>query len=54
MKFLKRFFNTMSQEERWLSKSADMVELEQRQRMIDRGQAPWQRHLNNTFLFEKR
>jgi len=26
----------------WLSESSDIVELERRQRIIDRGDAPWQ------------
>jgi hypothetical protein len=28
--------------EQWLSESTDLVDIERRQRMISRGQAPWQ------------
>lgn len=28
--------------EQWLAESKDLVDLERRQRMIDKGQAPWQ------------
>lgn len=35
--------STLSEEERFLSQSADLVDLERRQRMIDRGEAPHQR-----------
>lgn len=33
--------------EEWLADSASLIELEYRQRMIDRGQAPWQIQANN-------
>ena len=35
--------STLSEEERYLSKSTDLADLERRQRMIDRGEAPHQR-----------
>ena len=35
--------STLSEEERFLSKSSDLADLERRQRMIDRGEAPHQR-----------
>lgn len=34
--------STLSREERYLANSCDLVELERRQRLIQRGQAPWQ------------
>jgi hypothetical protein len=33
--------------EQWLSESTDLVDIERRQRMISRGQAPWQVRENN-------
>ena len=36
---------TKNIEEVWLSQSTDLVELERRIKMIDRGQAPWQKSL---------
>ena len=41
LKYIRR--STLSQEERYLSNSADMADFERRQRMIDRGEAPHQR-----------
>jgi len=35
--------STLSEEERFLSKSSDLADLERRQRIIDRGEAPHQR-----------
>lgn len=35
--------STLSEEERFLSQSYDLADLERRQRMIDRGEAPHQR-----------
>ncbi len=34
--------STLSREEKYLASSTDLVELERRQRLIQRGQAPWQ------------
>ena len=50
MKLLSNWFkrDPMSIEERWLSQSTDLVDLENRQKMIARGQAPWQ---NNGKVF---
>lgn len=44
---LKSSTKTMSVEEQWLSQSTSLEEVERRQRMIQRGQAPWQA-LHNT------
>lgn len=33
--------------EKWLSESIDLVDIERRQRMINKGQAPWQTRSNN-------
>ena len=35
-----------TQEEKWLAQSTDLVDLERRQRMLQRGQAPWHLHTN--------
>lgn len=50
IKWLSNFFcsDGMSTEEKWLSQSVDLVDLENRQKMIARGQAPWQ-HYNHHF-----
>jgi len=45
--------STLSEEERFLSKSSDLADLERRQRMIDRNQAPFQR-MNQSNLFSNR
>ena len=49
-KLLNKLFKSesMTTEERWLSQSVDLVDLENRQKMIARGQAPWQ---NNGKVF---
>lgn len=46
IKWLNNLFRSdeMSIEEKWLSQSADLVDLENRQKMIARGQAPWQHY----------
>ena len=36
-----------TQEEKWLAQSTDLVDLERRQRMLQRGQAPWHLQTNN-------
>jgi len=36
-----------TQEEKWLAQSTDLVDLERRQRMLQRGQAPWAVQVNN-------
>lgn len=36
-----------TQEETWLAQSTDLVDLERRQRMLQRGQAPWHLQTNN-------
>lgn len=48
-KWLNKLFKSesMTTEERWLSQSVDLVDLENRQKMIARGQAPWQHYSNN-------
>jgi len=51
LKYIRR--STLSQEERYLSKSTDMADFERRQRMIDRNQAPFQR-MNQSNLFSNR
>jgi hypothetical protein len=33
--------------EDWLASSSDLVDLERRQKMLDRGQAPWQKPNGN-------
>jgi len=33
--------------EDWLANSSDLVDLERRQKMLDRGQAPWQKPNGN-------
>lgn len=52
--FLKKVFDTKStydyhkdQAEQYLSEAQDLVDLEHRQRLIDRGQAPWQTRINH-------
>lgn len=50
-KFLSKFF--MSQEERYLSESSDLVDLEHRQRLIARNQAPYQVHMLNVLFGQK-
>lgn len=50
LKFIKKAFavkaNIVTTEqqlvEQWLAESTDLVDIERRQRMISRGQAPWQ------------
>ena len=40
---VKRYQKAMlSREEKWLANSSDLVELERRQRELQRGNAPWQ------------
>lgn len=34
--------------EDWLASSSDLVDLERRQKMLDRGQAPWQKPNGHT------
>ena len=34
--------STLTKEEKYLASSCDLVELQRRQRLIQRGQAPWQ------------
>ena len=43
---MKRYNRMMlNREEAWLASSSDLVELERRQREIQRGNAPWQKPL---------
>ena len=51
LKYIRR--SSLSQEERYLSKSTDMADFERRQRLIDRNQAPFQR-MNQSNLFSNR
>jgi hypothetical protein len=54
-KFIKKVFDnkatTITTEQRlveqWLAESTDLVDIERRQRMISRGQAPWQIRASN-------
>lgn len=54
-KFIKKVFgnkvNTITTEQRlveqWLAESTDLIDIERRQRMISRGQAPWQIRASN-------
>ena len=42
-KLVKRYQKAMlSREEKWLASSCDLVELERRQKELQRGNAPWQ------------
>ena len=46
---IKRYNSMMlNREEAWLASSSDLVELERRQREIQRGNAPWQKPLLTT------
>jgi len=50
LKFIKKIFDNKASTEtteqrlvsKWLAESTDLVDIERRQRMISRGQAPWQ------------
>lgn len=49
-KLLKRMLKPTTEQqkiEEWLADSASLVDLERRQRMIEKGQAPWQVQANN-------
>ena len=47
MKFLIQKPKEKEQIEKWLAESVSLSDLERRQKMIDRGQAPWQIQANN-------
>lgn len=47
LKFLIQKPKEQEQIEKWLADSASLADLERRQKMIDKGQAPWQVQANN-------
>ena len=47
LEFLVRKPQEQERIEQWLADSASLADLERRQRMIDKGQAPWQIQANN-------
>lgn len=47
LEFLVRKPQEQERIERWLADSVSLSDLERRQRMIDKGQAPWQVQANN-------
>ena len=55
MKSLKKWFKQwmMTPEERYLCESSDVVDLENRQRLIARGQAPYQVSTRNVLFGQK-
>ena len=43
-KFIKSLFDTRSDEERYLANAHDIYDLENRQQMLNRGEAPFQKY----------
>ncbi len=44
LNFIKSLFDNRSDEERYLSRAHDIYDLENRQRMLNRGDAPFQKY----------
>ena len=47
VKFMLKKTTEKEKIEKWLADSASLADLERRQKMIDKGQAPWQIEANN-------